>query len=99
MPPAFCHSANDRDLKVVIPVAPRFFPLFLFFSAFFIFIHCSFDMPEGMYSMVMPALLLTPLEIWDPEKAELVEKAVAEEARAKMPTVTAEVVFIFFEFQ
>merc|ERR1712161_150697 len=49
-PPAFCQSANDRDLNVEIPFAPRFFPLFLPFSASFIFFHCSLDIPLGMYS-------------------------------------------------
>lgn len=93
-PPAFCQSAKDRDWNVVMPFAPRFFPLFLFFSAFFIFSHCSFDIPEGMYSMVIPAVLETPAATGDPEKDELVEKAFVGDATASKQTAMALVVFM-----
>ena len=45
IPPAFCHSAKVRDLKEVIPVAPRFLPDFFFASCSFIFFHCSLEIP------------------------------------------------------
>lgn len=45
IPPAFCHSAKVRDLKDVIPVAPRFLPCFFFASCSFIFFHCSLEIP------------------------------------------------------
>merc|ERR1712151_523443 len=52
LPPSFCHSANDRDLNDVTPVFPRSFPAVFDLSFAFIFSHCSFDMPLGMYSIV-----------------------------------------------
>ena len=73
-PPDFCQSENERDLKVVIPLAPRFFP-FGPFSWAFIFFHCSFDMPLGMYSIVIPLLFRAGVDTEDPENEDDVEKA------------------------
>lgn len=98
-PPAFCQSAKDRDLKVVIPLAPRFFPLALFFSASFIFFHCSLDIPLGMYSMVMPLVFWTA-ETDDPEKEEEVEKAETwETARARVMVLAKDFMVVFLLFQ
>ena len=41
----FCQSAKDLDLNNVIPTLPRFLPEVFFFSASFIFCHCSLDIP------------------------------------------------------
>lgn len=95
LPPAFCQSEKDRDLKVVIPSLPKFFPFLDFFSCSFIFFHCSLEMPEGMYSMLRVAWLEAPVATCAPEKEELVEKAAAEEVTARTPTAMAETDFIF----
>ena len=96
LPPAFCQSAKDRDLKVVIPVFPR--PLFLARSFFFMASHWALLTPSGMYSMLMEARLAAALATWDPEKEEVVEKAAAEEVTARTPTAMVETDFIMIVF-
>ena len=64
MPPAFCHSENVRLLNDVIPTFPRSLPLFLFFSLSFILRHCSFDIPLGIYSIVIAPSLVTKDGVW-----------------------------------
>ena len=75
-------------------MAPKFLPFNLFFSAFFSFCHCSFDIPEGMYSIVIKALLLAEDMSCDPEKEDDVENALVEVTNAKQIVEIAEVVFI-----
>jgi len=90
-PPEFCQSMNDLDLNVVIPVLPRFFPFILFLSFSFIFLHCSFDMPLGMYSIVTRASLLIPDadDTCDPENEDVTENPAAGDAVRAMTEATA----------
>lgn len=48
-PPDFCQSRKVRLLKVVIPTAPKFLPLFAVCSFALIFCHCSFDNPDAIH--------------------------------------------------
>lgn len=57
-PPAFCHSSKVRDLKLVIPTFPKFFPLFLFCSLALSFCHCSLDMPLSETKKIKVRLLM-----------------------------------------
>jgi hypothetical protein len=80
IPPAFCQSAKERDLKEVMPTLPRSLP-FAAASLALIFFHCSFDTPLGMYSIVMeerPALRAPFWNCWPLKE----EKASASGERA-----------------